>query len=211
MSDSPVPGLLNDYNIRDNDGCWSTPAAPRGNTAVYFSSSERVDDRGTKRSSVTYNGADDNGLPRHDGTRRERSNSRDVQRDWTSTEYAGRGVIDNSVERTCQPRRYDARSPVRTSTNSVTTRPHEFADAVHSVVVERKERADASAEMERQGVVPATRSLTHMMKPGKFDGTTSIDTFLIQFDTVSEYNGWSERDRCAQLKCCLTGTAGQIL
>jgi hypothetical protein len=51
----------------------------------------------------------------------------------------------------------------------------------------------------------------NMMKPGKFDGSTSLDTFLIQFDTVARYNEWCDDDRCAQLKCCLTGTAGQVL
>ena len=48
------------------------------------------------------------------------------------------------------------------------------------------------------------------MKPGKFDGTVSIDTFLIQFETTSEYNKWSDTEKCANLKC-LTGHAGQIL
>ena len=56
-----------------------------------------------------------------------------------------------------------------------------------------------------------TRRSTQAMKPGKFDGTTSIDTFLVQFSTVVGYNRWSERNRCAQLKCCLSGTAVQLL
>jgi predicted aspartyl protease len=50
-----------------------------------------------------------------------------------------------------------------------------------------------------------------MMKVGKFDGPTSLDTFLIQFETVAKHNGWNEEEKTAQLKCCLSGTAGQIL
>jgi len=49
------------------------------------------------------------------------------------------------------------------------------------------------------------------MKPDKFNGSGSVDTFLAQFDICSEYNGWTERDKAAHLKCCVTGTAGQLL
>ena len=49
------------------------------------------------------------------------------------------------------------------------------------------------------------------MKPDKFSGATSVETFLIQFDTCAEYNRWGSRDKAAQLKCCLAGTAAQVL
>jgi len=49
---------------------------------------------------------------------------------------------------------------------------------------------------------------THPMKPGRFDGSGSLDTFLAQFSrlTCADYNGWSERDKCAHLKCSLDAT-----
>ena len=49
------------------------------------------------------------------------------------------------------------------------------------------------------------------MKPTKFDGSMSVDTFLIQFETCAEYNEWDEREKVANLKCSLAGTTGQIL
>jgi len=53
------------------------------------------------------------------------------------------------------------------------------------------------------------------MKPDKFDGSSSagatVETFLAQFGICAEYNGWSEADKGAQLKCCLKGSAGQLL
>jgi len=52
------------------------------------------------------------------------------------------------------------------------------------------------------------------MRPEKFGGEgskTSVDTFLAQFAICAEYNGWSAADKAAQLKCCLTGVAGQLL
>ena len=55
------------------------------------------------------------------------------------------------------------------------------------------------------------KRLTGAMKPAKFDGLTSIDTFLIQFETCAQYNGWSDGEKTAHLKCCLAGQAGQIL
>ena len=46
------------------------------------------------------------------------------------------------------------------------------------------------------------------MKPDKFDSKrVPLNTFLIQFETRSEYNGWSEKEKIAQLRCCLTGDA----
>jgi hypothetical protein len=53
--------------------------------------------------------------------------------------------------------------------------------------------------------------LRTVMKVGKFDGSSSIDTFLIQFEPCANYNGWSNQEKAANLKCCLSGTAGQIL
>jgi hypothetical protein len=42
-------------------------------------------------------------------------------------------------------------------------------------------------------------------------GASSIETFLIQFDVCAAYNKWGKRDKRAQLKCCLSGPAAQIL
>ena len=49
------------------------------------------------------------------------------------------------------------------------------------------------------------------MKPGKYDGTKSLDTFLVQFETCARYNRWSNRDKCAFLKCSLTDGPAQLL
>jgi hypothetical protein len=51
-----------------------------------------------------------------------------------------------------------------------------------------------------------------VMKPDKFDvERIPLNTFLIQFETCCKYNGWSDRERAAHLKCCLAGEAAQIL
>jgi len=33
---------------------------------------------------------------------------------------------------------------------------------------------------------------------------------LAQFDIYAEYNNWTDKDKAAHLKCCLTGIAGQL-
>ena len=49
------------------------------------------------------------------------------------------------------------------------------------------------------------------MKPDKFSGSGSVETFLAQLDICAEYNDWTSVDKAAHLKCCLTGVAGQLI
>ena len=49
------------------------------------------------------------------------------------------------------------------------------------------------------------------MKLDKYDGTTSIDSFLAKFEICAVHNGWGEKERFAQLRCVLTNDAAQIL
>ena len=51
----------------------------------------------------------------------------------------------------------------------------------------------------------------HHLKPAKFDGTGSFETFYATFMNCAEYNSWKNKDRLAHLKSCLVGEAGQIL
>ena len=49
------------------------------------------------------------------------------------------------------------------------------------------------------------------IKPAKFDGSGSFETFMAQFNNCAEYNNWNSIDRLAHLKACLIGDAGQVL
>ena len=49
------------------------------------------------------------------------------------------------------------------------------------------------------------------MKLEKFDGTSSIDSFLAKFEICSRHNEWSEEDRMAHLQCAMVNNAAQIL
>src|SRR3989442_2352946 len=49
------------------------------------------------------------------------------------------------------------------------------------------------------------------MRLDKYDGLTSLETFMIQLKTCTDYNEWTEKEQLAQLKAALKGTAAQVL
>ena len=49
------------------------------------------------------------------------------------------------------------------------------------------------------------------MKLSRYDGTTSLETFLAKFTSMADYMNWDESDRYHHLCACLDGVAGQIL
>ena len=49
------------------------------------------------------------------------------------------------------------------------------------------------------------------IKPAKFDGSSSFETFYATFVNCADYNDWTEQDRLAHLKASLIGEAGQVL
>jgi len=58
----------------------------------------------------------------------------------------------------------------------------------------------------------ARRDRGRFIKPDKFDGTSSsLETFLAQFENCCLYNGWGDSDKAAHLRASLTGPAGQLL
>ena len=60
--------------------------------------------------------------------------------------------------------------------------------------------------------VPVYRRDGHYtIKPEKYDGTTSLEIFLLQFDNCVTHNCWAEDESLAQLKGALKGTAARVL
>ena len=60
-------------------------------------------------------------------------------------------------------------------------------------------------------VVQKRKAPRQWMKPEKFNGQTSWETFLSQFENCADYNGWLEKDKAAHFRCSMTGTAAQTL
>ena len=49
------------------------------------------------------------------------------------------------------------------------------------------------------------------MKPNKFDGTTSLESFLTQFEVCARHNQWTASDKVDFLRCSLEKSATQLL
>ena len=49
------------------------------------------------------------------------------------------------------------------------------------------------------------------MKPEKFNGHGSFESFLYQFNNCASYNRWPETDKLAHLRWAMTGAAAQLL
>ena len=50
-----------------------------------------------------------------------------------------------------------------------------------------------------------------LMKLSRYDGTSSLETFLAKFTSMADYMNWNESDCYHHLCACLDGVAGQIL
>src|SRR5688572_9392967 len=55
------------------------------------------------------------------------------------------------------------------------------------------------------------RNRPTQMKPGKFDGTGSLESFLVQFEVCATHNKWTAADRVDYLRCSLEKAATQLL
>jgi len=96
-----------------------------------------------------------------------------------------------------------------------------FVSARHSRPLQRRKRDDHHRQNRRRsfslsstGSSSGSRSQCRGkrdIKPDKFDGSKSLETFLIQFQNCASFNKWSKRDCLAHLKWSLTGTAAQLL
>ena len=56
-----------------------------------------------------------------------------------------------------------------------------------------------------------SRSHKDSIKIERYDGSTSFEAFLVQFENCSRYNGWDSDDKLLQLKGALRGPAAQLL
>jgi hypothetical protein len=181
-----------------------------------------------------YTNKDDAGLLKATRSSTERRKLRDRRRvDYPTHNRRSSSTSDEEEQRLLQPRR--RRSPLgtmkanRRSASSTSLAAQTNLRRCRGNISETESKSIPDKRVERPRYrrcsspekttltygSPASTSrgvrLSHVMKPPKYDGTSSVDTFLVQFDTCAEYNSWSDDQRCANLKCCLTGNVGQLL
>src|SRR5678815_2918815 len=62
-----------------------------------------------------------------------------------------------------------------------------------------------------EGVGGLLKNRPMQMKPGRFDGTGSLESFLSQFEVCARHNRWTASDRVDFLRCSLEKAATQLL
>jgi len=75
----------------------------------------------------------------------------------------------------------------------------------------RRAKPAATRTDTRDQVLPINTSKKMQMKPGKFDGTGSFESFLTQFEVCARHNQWSAVDKIDFLRCALEKAATQLL
>jgi hypothetical protein len=68
-----------------------------------------------------------------------------------------------------------------------------------------------SDDSDADGHSRRTTDCRRWLKPEKFDGRGSFETFLYMFENCAKYNGWKDDDKVAHLRWSLTGIAAQLL
>ena len=77
----------------------------------------------------------------------------------------------------------------------------------------RHRRQNSSSEWDSSSDIacgPRSKPVRNM-KPDKFNGNGSLETFLVQFSNCAKYNRWRESDKAAHLRWSLTGMAAELL
>src|SRR5688572_30773164 len=150
-----------------------------------------------------------------------------------STPAAGRATVEMRLDRSrlLSEIDFDDPEPVRTSyrenrEEETTVKPERTSfrgKTGESTTEKRKLKTSFREEIERPDA-PGTstpnllenfsgllRNRPTPMKPGKFDGTGSLESFLVQFEVCARHNKWTAADRVDYLRCSLEKAATQLL
>jgi len=72
-------------------------------------------------------------------------------------------------------------------------------------------RADISSSSSSESGIHEHPKPKHILKPPKYDGTGSFETFLAQFQNCALYNKWTKREQLVYIRSSLEKDAGQVL
>ena len=60
--------------------------------------------------------------------------------------------------------------------------------------------SSSTSDSEPEVDTATVKRVKHMLKPPKFDGYTSFETFWAQFENCAEYNKWTRAEKLVFLK-----------
>ena len=72
-------------------------------------------------------------------------------------------------------------------------------------------RAESSSSSSSESGIHEHAKPKHILKPPKYGGTGSFETFLAQFQNCAVYNKWTKKGQLVYLRRSLEKDAGQVL
>jgi len=73
------------------------------------------------------------------------------------------------------------------------------------------QRAESSSSSSSENSIHEHTRPEHILKPPKYDGAGSFETFLAQFQNCASNNKWTKREQLVYLRSSLEKSAGQVL
>jgi len=150
----------------------------------------------------------------HHGTSKRAADPEDTEEGQTQHSPAKKSYRSPSARRTTSPH-----TPRRRK-----ERTRALRDASGSVSAEDSEREGRKGSRRRKSSPPSSSDCSsseddddvhnrpkHTLKPPKFDGQGSFETFMVQFMNCAKHNKWTRADKLAYLRNSLDKEAANIL
>jgi len=90
-------------------------------------------------------------------------------------------------------------------------KPQKARHSHHDDYNEKKRNGKPDYDVSYDETSDASMPRKNRLLPDKFNGSTSVEAFLAQYEACARYNKWKENDKLAHLCWCLSGPASQIL
>lgn len=101
--------------------------------------------------------------------------------------------------------------PVIPDRTSVIVRPRLSRREQHLDAISQRNDSSEGEMGLRRKESPSRLRKKHFMKPGRFDGTGSLESFLRQFEVCAKHNLWTQTEKADFLQCSLDKAATQLL
>ena len=79
------------------------------------------------------------------------------------------------------------------------------------VIPESNSPSSSTSDSGESADTATVRRVKHMLKPPKFDGESSFETFWAQFENCAEHNKWTRAQKLVLLKNSLEKDAANVL
>jgi hypothetical protein len=118
--------------------------------------------------------------------------------------------VEISTQPKIEARELHPSAKVKISQRNVSVPSNNKADRLRVSCSDLRGKGE-TVEKARDRSPSARRERRDFIKLDRYDGSTPLETFLVHLNTCTDYNGWTEKEKFAQLKAALRGSAAQVL